>query len=69
MPETWLWEAAYVLHSPVNAPKFTDAMLPLVFLKGVSDVSREPSALDIVKKLFCRPECKIMKWSCLSWIT
>ncbi len=36
--ETWLWDAACVLHGPVDAPKYKDYILPLVFLKRLSDV-------------------------------
>lgn len=30
--ESWLWEAACVIRGPVDAPKFKDYILPLVFL-------------------------------------
>ena len=36
--ETWLWEAACKIRGPVDAPKFKDYILPLVFLKRLSDV-------------------------------
>jgi len=36
--ETWLWEAACKLRGPVDAPKYKDYILPLVFLKRLSDV-------------------------------
>lgn len=36
--EAWLWEAACVIRGPVDAPKFKDYILPLVFLKRLSDV-------------------------------
>ena len=36
--ETWLWEAACIIRVPVDAPKFKDYILPLVFLKRLSDV-------------------------------
>ncbi len=36
--ETWLWDAACVIRGPVDAPKFKDYILPLVFLKWLSDV-------------------------------
>jgi type I restriction enzyme M protein len=35
---TWLWEAACKIRGPVDAPKFKDYILPLVFLKRLSDV-------------------------------
>jgi len=36
--ENWLWNAACALRGPVDAPKFKDYILPLVFLKRLSDV-------------------------------
>ena len=36
--ETWFWEAACSLRGPVDAPKFKDYILPLIFLKRLSDV-------------------------------
>jgi len=36
--ENWLWEAACIIRGPVDAPKFKDYILPLVFLKRLSDV-------------------------------
>ena len=36
--ETWLWDAACIIRGPVDAPKFKDYILPLVFLKRLSDV-------------------------------
>ncbi len=36
--ENWLWEAACVIRGPLDAPKFKDYILPLIFLKRLSDV-------------------------------
>ncbi len=36
--EAWLWDAACTIRGPVDAPKFKDYILPLVFLKRLSDV-------------------------------
>lgn len=36
--ESWLWEAACAIRGPVDAPKFKDYILPLLFLKRLSDV-------------------------------
>ncbi len=36
--ESWLWEAACKIRGPIDAPKFKDYILPLVFLKRLSDV-------------------------------
>ncbi len=60
--ESWLWEAACIIRGPVDAPKFKDYILPLIFLKRLSDVfddelkhlaeefSSEERALKIVEK-------------------
>ena len=34
----WLWDAACTIRGPLDAPKFKDYILPLVFLKRLSDV-------------------------------
>ncbi|WP_298617597.1 class I SAM-dependent DNA methyltransferase, partial [uncultured Thermosynechococcus sp.] len=36
--ENWLWDAACVIRGPLDAPKFKDYILPLIFLKRLSDV-------------------------------
>lgn len=36
--ENWLWDAACTIRGPVDAPKFKDYILPLVFLKRLSDM-------------------------------
>ncbi|PWH20693.1 MAG: DNA methyltransferase [Ardenticatenia bacterium] len=36
--ENWLWEAACVIRGPLDAPRFKDYILPLIFLKRLSDV-------------------------------
>jgi type I restriction enzyme M protein len=36
--ESWLWEAACKIRGPLDAPKFKDYILPLIFLKRLSDV-------------------------------
>lgn len=36
--ESWLWEAACQIRGPLDAPKFKDYILPLIFLKRLSDV-------------------------------
>lgn len=42
--ETWLWDAACAIRGPVDAPKFKDYILPLVFLKRLSDVFEDELA-------------------------
>lgn len=36
--EQWLWDAACEVRGPLDAPKFKDYILPLIFLKRLSDV-------------------------------
>lgn len=36
--ENWLWDAACEIRGPLDAPKFKDYILPLIFLKRLSDV-------------------------------
>ena len=36
--ENWLWEAACVIRGEVDAPKYKDYILPLIFIKRLSDV-------------------------------
>ncbi|MFQ3675294.1 MAG: N-6 DNA methylase [Endomicrobiia bacterium] len=39
--ESWLWEASCKIRGPVDAPKYKDYILPLIFLKRLSDVFDE----------------------------
>ena len=36
--ENWLWQAACAIRGEIDAPKFKDYILPLIFLKRLSDV-------------------------------
>ncbi|MBI4020926.1 MAG: type I restriction-modification system subunit M N-terminal domain-containing protein [Candidatus Aenigmarchaeota archaeon] len=36
--EAWLWEAACKIRGAVDAPKYKDCILPLIFMKQLSDV-------------------------------
>ncbi len=36
--ESWLWEAACAIRGEIDAPKFKDYILPLIFVKRLSDV-------------------------------
>src|SRR5947207_8327445 len=36
--EGWLWDAACSIRGAVDVPKFKDYILPLIFLKRLSDV-------------------------------
>jgi type I restriction enzyme M protein len=43
--ESWLWNAACQIRGPLDAPKFKDYILPLVFLKRLSDVYEDEISL------------------------
>lgn len=57
--ETWLWEAACKIRGPVDAPKYKDYILPLIFMKRLSDVFDDEVAalgddyknIDLAKEL------------------
>ena len=36
--ESWLWDAACSIRGAVDVPKFKDYILPLIFIKRISDV-------------------------------
>jgi type I restriction enzyme M protein len=36
--ENWLWEAACSIRGPLDAPKYKDYILPLLFYKRLCDV-------------------------------
>ncbi len=36
--ENWLWEAACVIRGDIDAPKYKDYILPIIFVKRLSDV-------------------------------
>jgi len=42
--EGWLWEAACKIRGAIDAPKYKDYILPLVFLKRLSDVFDDETA-------------------------
>jgi len=60
--ENWLWEAACKIRGPVDAPKYKDYLLPLIFLKRLSDVfedelermSQNYGSKEFVEKLVAR---------------
>ena len=57
--ESWLWEAACKIRGEIDAPKYKDYILPLIFLKRLSDVfedectrlAREYGGRDVAEKL------------------
>jgi type I restriction enzyme M protein len=42
--ENWLWEAACSIRGPIDAPKYKDYILPLLFYKRLSDVYEDEIA-------------------------
>lgn len=42
--ENWLWEAACAIRGPLDAPKFKDYILPLLFYKRLGDVFEDELA-------------------------
>jgi type I restriction enzyme M protein len=42
--ENWLWDAACVIRGAMDAPKFKDYILPLIFIKRLSDVYEDELA-------------------------
>jgi type I restriction enzyme M protein len=42
--ETWLWDAACAIRGAMDAPKFKDYILPLIFVKRLSDVYEDELA-------------------------
>ena len=39
--ETWLWDASCVIRGQLDAPKYKDYILPMIFLKRLSDVCND----------------------------
>ena len=60
--ENWLWEAACSIRGPIDAPKYKDYIIPLIFYKRLCDVfedeikklAKEFGSKDIVKKLVAK---------------
>ncbi len=57
--ENWLWGAACKIRGEVDAPKYKDYILPLIFIKRLSDVFQDElnklaqkyGGVDIAEKL------------------
>ena len=47
--ENWLWDAACKIRGEVDAPKYKDYILPLIFLKRLSDVFDDEEAVQQFK--------------------
>lgn len=52
--ESWLWEAACKIRGDIDAPKYKDYILPLIFLKRLSDVFQDE--LDKLEKDYGKKE-------------
>jgi len=67
--ENWLWEAACKIRGPIDAPKYKDYILPLIFLKRISDVfedelnemSKEYRSLETAEE-FSRIDPKLVRF-------
>lgn len=55
---SWLWEAACKIRGPVDAPKYKDYILPLIFLKRVSDVFHDE--VERLSKELDQPEARAL---------
>ena len=42
--ESWLWKSACKIRGEIDAPKYKDYILPLIFLKRLSDVYEDELA-------------------------
>ena len=58
--ESWLWEAACKIRGPLDAPKFKDYILPLIFLKRLSDVFEDQVA-GLVEE-FGDEDTALLRW-------
>ena len=60
--ENWLWEAACNIRRPIDAPKYKDYIIPLIFYKrlcdvyedGIKKLAEEFGSEEIAKKLVSR---------------
>jgi len=57
--ENWLWEAACKIRGPVDAPKYKDYILPLIFFKRLSDVFEDELNKLSFEALYERPAKKL----------
>jgi len=67
--ENWLWDAACSIRGPIDAPKFKDYILPLLFYKRLCDVhddelkelAKDYGGLEIAKEL-ARSDRKLIRF-------
>jgi len=56
--ESWLWDAACSIRGAVDVPKFKDYILPLIFVKRLSNVfGGEPYVIIHILGELRRKEC------------
>src|SRR5438477_1059755 len=60
--ETWLWDAACQVRGPIDAPKFKDYILPLIFLKRLSDVYEDDLELLGPSSRFVDQDHKLVRF-------
>jgi hypothetical protein len=46
--KSWLWDAACQVRGPLDTPKFKDYILPLIFLKRLSDVFEDEMTQNLM---------------------
>lgn len=56
MLENWLWDAACSIRGPIDAPKFKDYILPLLFYKRLCDVYEDEMREFVREKVFLNEE-------------
>jgi len=56
MLENWLWDAACSIRGPIDAPKFKDYILPLLFYKRLCDVYEDEIKGFVREKVFLSGE-------------
>ena len=54
--ENWLWDAACSIRGPIDAPKFKDYILPLLFYKRLCDVYEDEIKGFVREKVFLSEE-------------
>jgi type I restriction-modification system DNA methylase subunit len=49
--ETWLWDAACSIRGPIDASKFKDYILPLLFYKRLCDVEGDEKYIKQILRI------------------
>ena len=64
--EPWLWDAACSIRGAVDAPKFKDYILPLIFVKRISDVFEDELGGKGTQPFNLNRERQFKKWN-IAW--